>query len=75
MREPNCPDCRQRMEDGFLVDFGHGAVTQTAWQPGAPVPRKFLGMNLGSVKVNKTELKPVRSLRCSRCGLLRNYAE
>ncbi len=68
-----CPDCRIDMDEGFVTDCAPGGVTQTWWHPGPATEKKILGLPAG-VQVRKDQLKPIVSLRCSKCGLLKHYA-
>ena len=73
-RPSACPDCRGRMEEGFLPDNTQQGAVPAGWHPGKPEKTKFLGLELGT-KVTRTEIRPVRAWRCSSCKLLRLYAE
>lgn len=69
MHAPECPQCRVTMEEGFLVDRGHGDSTSVGeWAEGQPV-RRWWGLNMKG-----KERIPVVAYRCAKCGLLRSYA-
>jgi hypothetical protein len=65
----NCPKCSGRMEDGFLLDRSHGALTQNTWVEGAPAPSFWTGL-----KVKGLTQLPVTTQRCTSCGYLESYA-
>ena len=72
---PRCPDCQGMMEIGFLPELGDNHITgMTCWHPGAPEPRRFLGLKTGQIRVDWKQVYPVTTFRCPRCGLLRSYA-
>jgi hypothetical protein len=58
------------MEKGYIADLTYGAALQSAWTPGEPMPRRFLG----GIKWNKASNTPIVTCRCSRCGYLESYA-
>ena len=64
-----CPKCKARMEEGFLLDKTHGANLSSHWIAGAPERSFWTG-----VKVRGKRLVPVRTFRCTSCGLLESYA-
>jgi hypothetical protein len=58
------------MRQGFILDEGDNAGwRQARWAPGAPVKSFWLGL-----KVDKSSLIPIVTLRCDRCGYLESYA-
>ena len=65
---------------GFQVDdVQRGAYRQSQWAPGPPESddRTFLGMKVYEewlLKVDKEDLKPIVTWRCSSCGYLEHYA-
>ncbi len=64
------------MEEGFIPDFaGGGGALQMLWHPGTPEDQRFLGLRTGSVKVDRSEAIKITVFRCSRCGLLKPYAQ
>ena len=69
MTEPKCPDCGVTMEQGVLLDHGHGELHQSEWIEGAPERSIWFGLKTrGKIKHH------VVSYRCERCGLLKSYA-
>ncbi|HYO78683.1 MAG TPA: PF20097 family protein [Thermoanaerobaculia bacterium] len=64
-----CPECSGPMEEGFLLDHGHGTSYAGSWVEGAPETSFWTGVKTSG----KTRYK-VRSFRCENCGLLRSYA-
>jgi len=68
--EPKCPQCRVSMEQGFLLDRGHGSTGNVAsWVEGKPEKSVWTGISLK----NRT-LRPIASYRCPQCGLLLDFA-
>ncbi len=66
----NCAKCNSRMEDGILLDRGHGYIYAASWVAG-PVDKSWLtGMRLKG----KSTLD-VRTYRCTACGYLESYAK
>ena len=69
MRAPECPGCRVTMEEGFLLDQGHGDRKSVGqWAEGPPEHRWW------GLKLKGKERLPVVAYRCPRCGLLQSYA-
>jgi hypothetical protein len=58
------------MEEGFVLDYTHGARVQSEWVQGAPEKSRWgTGVKLkGRLKV------PVATYRCTKCGYLESYA-
>jgi predicted nucleic-acid-binding Zn-ribbon protein len=68
MRE--CPKCRGRMSEGFVVDSGdYGTATVSTWQGGEPKKSFWTGL-----KQDKKAQIEITTWRCDRCGFLENYA-
>lgn len=66
----DCPKCRGRMEDGFVIDRGDTTYTRVAqWVEGEPEGTFWLGVNLKGRRILN-----VRTHRCTRCGFLESYA-
>ena len=64
------------MEPGFLLDVYR--KVQQHWQRGLPEYHdKVFGIPVGAyeLKVDRSNLVPVVTWRCSTCHLLRSYAE
>jgi hypothetical protein len=69
-KDPSCPQCRLPMERGFLLDRGHAnAGTVAKWVEGEPVKSVWTGL-----KTKGRRILTVVSFRCSRCGLLLDFA-
>ena len=68
-RAPDCPKCGRSMESGFVLDLAHGAVAQSSWVEGAPVPSLWTGL-----KIKGHQRLPVTTFRCTKCGYLESYA-
>ncbi|MBL8858956.1 MAG: hypothetical protein JNL28_10655 [Planctomycetes bacterium] len=69
--DPNCPTCRERMVEGFVLDLGHGnARKPTKWVEGVPEFSFWTG-----IKIKGKTQHVIRSFRCPRCGLLAEYAK
>ena len=59
------------MSTGFIVDSSYGAEVVSTWQEGEP-RTKWWAMG-GIVRSGAARIQ-VTTLRCDRCGLLREYA-
>lgn len=66
---PECPKCRGRMSEGFVVDQGYGTVQVSTWQGGEPKKSFWTG-----VKQDKAAQIPISTWRCDRCGYLESFA-
>jgi len=66
---PDCPRCRGRMERGFIVDDSHASQLVSRWAAGEPKKSMWTGL-----KVEKKDVLPVATFRCSKCGYLESYA-
>lgn len=74
MTPPNCVRCRERMEEGYMLDRGHAnSARQAEWVEGAPQMQRVLGIGFG-IHAPKERLHKVTVYRCPRCGLLESYA-
>ena len=69
MNTIECPKCKERMEEGFLLDKTHGANLWTRWVSGPPERSFWTG-----VKLRGKRILNVRTFRCTSCGLLESYA-
>jgi hypothetical protein len=68
--EPDCPSCKERMVEGYLLDLAHGHQRHPAqWVEGAPKKSFWMGLDIKG-RAQRT----VVAFRCPRCGLLREYA-
>ena len=72
--KPDCPECRSRMEEGFIPDMSQGAAVQMFWHAGTPEDQTFLGLKMGTIKIDKSEAVKITAYRCTRCGFLQSYA-
>ena len=64
-----CLECGGEMEEGFLLDRGHGnSANVESWIEGEP-QRAWYGLKTRG----KTRFA-VETYRCARCGLLKSYA-
>lgn len=59
------------MTEGFIVDTAYGAEVVSTWQEGKPNKRWWLG---GGITRSGAARMEVTTLRCDRCGLLKDYA-
>ena len=74
MTDRACAECGGRVEEGYVADRGDYNVSSVAeWVQGAPEVARFLGMNAGLITKDRARI-PIRTLRCTGCGLLRFYA-
>lgn len=70
-REPHCPDCKEPMELGFVLDRGHHNHKRASYW----VSGRFASSFWGGIKdYSQRRAREIQSFRCTRCGLLRNYA-
>jgi predicted nucleic-acid-binding Zn-ribbon protein len=65
-----CPKCRGDMEEGFRIDATHGGVYSEQWMPGPPQKSFWFG-----TKVDKEQLRQVKTYCCTQCGYLESYAK
>jgi hypothetical protein len=59
------------MSTGFIVDSGYGQEVVSTWQEGEP-QKKWWAM--GGIARSGAARFEVTTLRCGRCGLLKEYA-
>ena len=59
------------MERGHIPYLSHGMVMQSAWAPGDPVRRRFVG----GIKWNRKGNLPIATYCCETCGFLEQYAD
>jgi hypothetical protein len=57
------------MEAGFIPDH-HVQINPSCWHPGTPSQRT----RLGNLKLDPALMISITTYRCTRCGLLRQYA-
>jgi hypothetical protein len=65
-----CPKCRNKMEDGYIMDEGYGTVHASRWVEGPPEKSFWTGMKTSGR--NKVQ---VTTYRCTSCGYLESYAK
>jgi hypothetical protein len=71
----DCPKCKARMEEGFIIeymDFNHTQVSN--WVEGQPTDNRVLGLSAG-LKTKDRRMLPVSSFRCTGCGYVESYAK
>jgi hypothetical protein len=65
-----CPYCKEEMEEGLMLDRGHGnRPIPQEWLEGKPEPSFFVGL-----KTKNKRKRRVVAYRCPRCGLLQEFA-
>jgi hypothetical protein len=65
-----CTKCNGTMEEGFVLELGHGNTQKgSEWVEGPP-DRRWYGLRTKG----KRKL-PVTTWRCKRCGFLESWAE
>ena len=70
MNTADCPKCRHKMDEGFIMDESHGAVHASKWVEGPPEKSFWTGTKTrGKKKVQVT------TFRCPTCGYLESYAK
>lgn len=70
MAQLECLRCKSPMEEGFIVDHGHGnAMQEQQWVEGEVVKSFWRGLQTKGRDVHK-----VTTYRCTRCGYLESYA-
>jgi hypothetical protein len=57
------------MQEGFVLESGHGSRSPTLWVSGSPEGGSFLGS-----KTSGKEQHPIQALRCQGCRFLEMYA-
>ena len=69
MANRECPVCRVRLEDGFLMDKGHSdRIRQATWVEGEPETSFWIG-----IKTKGKRKLAVSAPRCPRCGRIELY--
>jgi hypothetical protein len=64
-----CPDCKEPMEAGTVVDYRRDSAQPSEWVEGRPVSSMWTGRVKNDVRYEVT------AYRCGRCGLLKLYAD
>jgi hypothetical protein len=63
---PECPACRVRMQEGFVLDIGqNGRILATRWTEGLPEKSLLRGLQVKG----RRQLDTV-TFRCPKCGWL-----
>jgi hypothetical protein len=65
----SCAKCKAKMEEGFILDHSHTAMTVATWASG--VPEKTF---IGSMNLKGRQQVPLRTFRCTACGYVESYA-
>jgi len=65
-----CTVCGQKLDEGFLLDFGYGNQYPTRWIKGPP-EKTYLGMVAWSDRENVG----VRAFKCVICGHIELYGD
>jgi Domain of unknown function (DUF6487) len=65
-----CPKCKGTMEQGFVLDYTHGARVVSQWAAGPPQKSFWTG-----TKMPDEAPIPIGTFRCSSCGFLESYAQ
>jgi len=68
MRAHACPRCQGTMEQGFTLSGRDSYCRVSSWVPGPPKKHLLLGLKLPRKPID------IQAWRCTRCGLLENYA-
>ena len=66
-----CSDCDGALVAGFIVDSSYGMEVVSTWQEGEPRKKWWA---LGGITRSGAPRIEVTTLRCSACGVLREYA-
>ena len=64
-----CPKCRGKMDEGFIMDEGYGHVKPSKWVEGAPEESFWVG-----TKTRGKKQVQVTTFCCTKCGYLESYA-
>ena len=67
--ERSCPDCRQPMVAGAVIDYRRGSAHPSEWVESSVVTSRWTGSVKNDVRYE------VAAYRCSKCGLLKLYAD
>ena len=65
-----CPKCRNKMQEGFIKDQGHGTIAVPTWVEGAPEKSFWTG-----TKTSGKAQFTLQTYRCPSCGYLESYAK
>jgi predicted nucleic-acid-binding Zn-ribbon protein len=65
-----CPKCRNKMEEGFIMDEGYGTIHANKWLEGPPEKSFWTG-----TKTAGKRQVAVTTYRCTSCGYLESYGK
>ena len=65
-----CPECRGKMEVGFVPEYTRNRVMRSYWIEGELERSFWTGLHLKG-----KDIRAVQTWRCTGCGLLRSFAE
>jgi len=76
-KPPKCPKCGGLMDEGYLIERGHGnRQSVTTWVGGAPDwGGTVLGLKVGPLRTGERPNLAVSTFRCATCGYLESYAK
>ena len=71
-----CTGCGAELEIGFIPDVSMAVALKLSWHRGEPDDKTMLDfLKYGpGVKYDRSQLIAIRALRCTKCGLLKLYA-
>jgi hypothetical protein len=76
VKDRTCPDCGSAMEEGFIPDYSEGGPIEALWHRGRAEQLFFFGVfRTTQPKIDKTKLFTITSFCCTKCGLLKSYAQ
>ena len=67
--DTSCPKCKEKMEEGFIIDVNQGHRLVSHWVEGPPEKGLWFG-----IKLKGKRQKSIRTWRCTSCGYLESYA-
>ena len=73
----SCAECGAELEIGFIPDVSMPTAFKSSWHRGEPGDKTmldYLKQGPGGVKYDRSQLIAIRALRCTKCGLLKLYA-
>ncbi len=68
-QKKSCTDCKGEMVEGFILDMTYGGQLVPRWLEGRPEKSMWTG-----VKAKGKKCRSVETYRCTKCGLLKSYA-
>ena len=71
-----CTDCEAELENGFILDISVATAFKASWHRGEPDDKTILDfLRYGpGIKHDHSKLLAIQALRCTKCGLLKLYA-